>query len=264
MAKKKRSKPRASRINAWISKQPAGLQPELRNARDELQGLLRTPHRKEFAWWSRAGSQVLVFFEGEKNRYGDNIIELLANHLQPGRKIKDKRLPNFLYEARDFARAYKEGPKRLANARNAKGKPLSISHAKALVSIEDTEQRHRFFDKCLDQCWSSHELCREIQNKFGRKRSGAGRKPEDLEPQSAGVALPNISVMAGNWLRNHAVWFVGPQAAFNGVKKKNCDEAILKEAELAMKGLEDVHRATGDGLKHLKSFVRELKKKLST
>ena len=70
--------------------------------------------------------------------------------------------------------------------------------------------------------------------------------------------------MSRRWIDNHQVWFVGPQAAFDGVKKKNCDEAILKEAELAMKGLEDVHRATGDGLKQLKSFIRELKNKLST
>ena len=57
------------------------------------------------------------------------------------------------------------------------------------------------------------------------------------------------------------MWFVGDSAAFAGVREKDCDKAVLRQAKLAIEGLEKVHRATGEGLKQLKSYVTELRKK---
>ena len=253
-------------INDWLKAQPRQDRRRLRSSLTRLKRLYQNrPEHDDLMWRHRVGSQVKEFFPEGESRYGDNVIELLADHLQPGREEKDKRVRNFLYEVRDFARAYHyEAAERLANARNANDDPLSIHHVKALVSVEDIEQRLSLFDKCLDQCWSVRRLRQEIQNAKGGKRGGGGRKPQRRERQSAGVAVRNISTMSRQWMDYHRVWFVGASAALGRVKRKDCDEAILKHAKLAVKGLEDVHRATGDGLEKLREFVQDLEEMLST
>jgi hypothetical protein len=64
-------------------------------------------------------------------------------------------------------------------------------------------------------------------------------------------------------MKNHEMWFVGPNAALGRIRKRDCDEAILREAEAAIEGLQQVHEAAGDGLEQLKAFVQRLESMLS-
>jgi hypothetical protein len=267
MAKRKHPKSRSHKtIDEWLEGQPRQEGRRLRSSLNRLQGLYKNrPERDDFTWCHQVGTQVLAFFPEEESRYGENLIELLADHLQPGRLEKDKKVPNFLYQARDFARAYSDqAAATLADARNADGGALSIYHVIALSSVENTEQRLRFFDKCLDQCWSVRRLRQEIQNARGGKRGGGGRKRQRPERQTAGVAVRNISTMSRQWMDYHRVWFVGSTAAFSKVRRKDCDEAVLKYARSAIKELDKVHKATGEGLDQLKEYVQELEERLST
>ena len=275
MAKKKRSASQAFGINAWIRKQPTELQPELRNARDELKELFRTPEHTDFTWWHRVGSQVMVFFPEEESRYGDSVIELLADYLDPNRvrpepdtqKGKDSErkgmtVRNRLYEARDFARAYSgREAGRLATVRNKKDKPLSISHVKALLSEQNAGMRQQFLDKCLDESWSVRRLRQAIQNNRGRKL-GSGLEPKSPDPQEPGVALRNIFVLSRDWVVNHKVWFDKGKPTFRQVKEKDCTKAILEDAQKTLKKLGELQTAVTNGSRELRSYVQELKKRL--
>lgn len=193
----------------------------------------------------------------DDRHYGENVIELLAQHLEPDREPEAPR--NFLYAARDLAAklSHKEASE-LTDA------GLSKSHVTALLCEEDADKRQRFLDKCLEQSWSVRRLRQEIQNAKGRKSRSGGRTPSPPQHQSAGVAARNISVMCSRWMENHRVWFVGRQAAFGQIRKKDCDEEILHDAQSALEELERVHDVIGEEVDRLQAFVQELEERLST
>jgi hypothetical protein len=168
----------------------------------------------------------------------------------------------FLRKARDFAAKFTpEEALELTGARLADGKPLCENHVKALLAVESKLLRQRLLRSCLEESWSVRHLRQRIQDAKGRKRSGLGRK---LRPkrQSAGVAIPNISRMADNWMQNHKVWFEGGSSPFRTVNKKDCDEAILRDAQSAVRKLKEMQVTIKDGLRQLKSFIQELKERL--
>ena len=236
----------------------------MRNSLTRLRRLYRNrPEHGDFTWWHDVGSLVAELIPKGKH-YGENAIELVVQYLEPDRKPTD--VPRyFLYKTRDLAAKFsREEASELTEARLKNGKPLTENHVKALLSIKKLSQRKRLQKKCLEHSWSIRRLRDEIHYAEGRKRGGAGRKPKPLKRQFAGVALPNISVMAGNWLRNHAVWFKGASRPFRTVRKKDCDQAILDDAVSAIEKLEEMHEAITDGLHQLNSFVRELKEEVST
>jgi hypothetical protein len=262
MAKKGSRSDSCASVQDWLKRQPNEDRPALRRSVTRLKKLYIRQQHDDFVWWYDVGALVADLCPKEDRHYGENVINLLAQHLEPDQKPEGPR--NFLYEARDFAVTCTAREARaFARARKANGDPLSKFHITALVSVKKKDQRKRFFDECLDQSWSVRRLRQAIQNAKGRKSSGGGREPQPPEPQSAGVAVRNISLMSRDWILNHKVWFKGASRPFRTVRKKDCDQAILNDARLAIKGLKEVHEATGNGLKQLRAFVKELEKKLS-
>ena len=70
--------------------------------------------------------------------------------------------------------------------------------------------------------------------------------------------------MSRQWLDHHEVWFAGAQAAFGRIRKKDCDEEILQDAQSALEELERVRDVIEYEVERLQAFVHELEKQLST
>ena len=242
-------------IDDWLKAQPRQERRGLRDSLTKLQRLYRNKPKGDFTWWHDVGALVAELAP-KGGRYGKNVMELLAQRLEPDRKPAAPLY--FLCKARDFAAKFNpEEASDLTEARLANGKPLSENHVKALLSVEDDTQRQRFLDKCLKGSWSVRYLRERIQDAKGRKRSGPGR-PLVPKRQSAGVAISNIILMSRNWLRNHEVWFEEP-GCFSGRIRKRDREAILEDAQSAVTNLKKMQEAIKDGLKQLNSFIQELK-----
>ncbi len=253
MAKRTGSRSRTyERINDWLEDQPRQARRRLRRSLTRLRRLYRNrPEQDDFTWWHDVGSLVAELIPKGDRHYGENVVQLVVQHLEPDREPEGPRY--FLYQARDLADKFtREEALELTEA------GLPKCHLAALLSGEDKTQRQRLWRRCLEQGWSYQRLCQEIQNAKGRKRSGAGRKPKRPKRQSAGVALPNICLMADKWMRNHDVWFHGASRPFRTVGKKDCDEAILDEALLAIEKLEEMRAAITAGVEQLNSFVQLL------
>jgi hypothetical protein len=258
MAKRKSAKPPKS-IDAWLQRQPEKQQATLQRKLKELDQVYKGMQSDDFPLLHRVGSRVAAFFPEGGRHYGDNVIELLAAHLQPDPDDTSKSLRNYLYHARNFALKYNyKQARELAKARNQEEAPLTALHVQALVSMKDDKQRAELQVKCLKENWSGLRLRREVQNKSGRKRSHGGRKPQRPERQSPGVALRDIAVMSGRWTRSHQAWFARSDAALRKLKKRDRNQAVLAEMEAAIEGLEQVGKAAKDGLKRLKTIHREL------
>jgi hypothetical protein len=256
MAKRKGSRSRThNSIDDWLKVQPREVRRGLRRSVSELKKLYRRQQHDDFVWWHDVGSLVAALIPKGRRHYGENVIELVVQQLEPDRKPEVPRY--FLYRARALADTFtREEALELTEA------GLPKCHLQALLSVEDETQRQRFLARCLEESWSVRYLRQKIQDAKGRKRSGLGRKPTRPKPQSAGVAIPNISRMADNWMRNHDVWFNGASCPFRKVRKKDCDEAILRDAQSAVRKLKEMQGAIKDGLVQLNSFVQELKERL--
>jgi len=264
MAKKKSPPARKYKdIAAWIKDQPQTERTRLRAALTELRKLFKGPQQDDLCWWHRVGKRMLALQPKEDRRYGSNVMELLANYLQPDREWQDKRVPNLLYRTRDFADKYSwREAQALDKARREKR--LTSLHIVALVSLEDKGLREKLLKQCLAENWSGQRLRREIQNKVGRKRSSGGLSPTPPENSSPGVALRDISILSRRWMTNYEVWFVGKRAPLGSDEIKACNEAMLKDTGAAIQGLTDVRDAVREQLKRLRQYERDIKESLRT
>ncbi len=262
MAKKKRTrkKPAFKDINAWIKSRPVTERRELRKLLSEIKKLLKRPERDDFAWWHGVGTRVLDFFPKGDRQYGTGVVELLADYFQPGREQADKTTTNLLYRARQLADTFTlREVRELAKKQTASGDPLTRCHVTSLLAVEDKAERNDMLRKCLKGDWSVACLCREIQNRRGRKKSAGGLSPVPPDNPSPGVALRDISILSRRWMTNHEVWFIGKRAPLSEEERKLCDESMLKEVGGAIQGLVKVRGAVKEQLQRLKQLERDLK-----
>ena len=258
MAKKGSTTGDSTGIRAWIKAQPKTERTRLKAALSDLRKLFKSPQHDDLCWWHRVGERVLTLQPKGERRYGANVVELLGDYLDPGRKWEDKRIPNLLYRTRAFAEKY-SWPEAQELDRQRRAGYLTPLHIVALVSLEDKGLRKRFLKWCLKENWSGQRLRREIQNRVGRKRSSGGLSPTPPENPSPGVALRDISVLARRWMTNYEVWFVGKRAPLGSDELKACDEATLQEVEGAIRRMGEVRHAAAEGLKRLKSIAQAMK-----
>ena len=261
MAKKGSTTGDSTGIRAWIKAQPKTERTRLKAALSDLRKLFKSPQHDDLLWWHRVGERVLALQPKGERRYGDNVVELLADYLDPGRAWEDKRIPNLLYRTRAFAEKY-SWPEAQALDRQRRAGRLTPLHITALVSLEDKGLRKRFLKRCLKENWSGQRLRREIQNRVGRKRSAGGLSPTPPENPSPGVALRDISILARRWMTNYEVWFVGKRGPLSSGELKACDEATLKEVRMAVNRMDEVQHAAAQGSKRLKSIAQAMKTKL--
>ena len=250
-------------ITEWLKDQSD--KKDLHGALLKLRQLIKDKKERwnDLTWWHNVGTCVAQFLPKEDRHKGDNVIELLANALQPGRELKDWTLPHVLYRARDFVDKYKnrKDAEALGRKRNAKNKPLTRLHVSVLLTAND-DQREKFLAACLKNSWSAQELRRQIQNATGRKGTG-GRPPKPPTYSSAGVVLRDITVMANRWTAYHKVWFIGWKAPRRSIRAQDQDNDTLHEIKKAKEGLESVRDNVEEALKKVESLEIQLKSKLS-
>jgi hypothetical protein len=247
-------------IVAWL---------KVQDDKKDLRGVLRELHRlikdkkegeTDLAWWHDVGTCVAQFVPKGNRRYGDNVIELLANDLRPDRDLNDWTLPNSLYRARDFVDKYKrrKDAESLGRRRNADDKPLTRLHVSVLLTVKDDAQRRKFLERCLKESWSAQELRRQIQNATGRKRGTGGRSPSPPKYSSAGVALRDIKVMADRWTAYHKAWYIG----LRRLPVTDHNETMLQEIKDAKEGLMSVRNDVDKALKQVEMMEHRVKSKL--
>jgi hypothetical protein len=250
-----------SGITEWLKNQPE--KKALRSALRELHRLIKgqQQRRHDLTWWYDVGICVAQILPKGNRRKGDNVIELLANDLQPERDLKDWTLPNLLYRARDFVAKFKsrKAVAALARRTNSDNQPLTHLHVSVLLTVKDDAQRDEFLERCLEESWSGQELRRQIQNAMGRKRGTGGRAPRPPKYSSAGVALRDIKVMANRWTAFHKVWYIG----LRRLPMTDQNETMLQEINSAKQGLESVRDDVKEALERVGAIERLVKSKLS-
>ena len=128
--------------------------------RDEVRRTLETgrarareavEQEKTRTYWEAGGLiDRHVLDHGERGGYGDKVIRRLAADLQTNQTL--------LYYARQFARAYPIFP--------ASGK-LTWSHYKALLPLENEDERRKLEEKVEEWGWSSRQLTAEVSKAGG-------------------------------------------------------------------------------------------------
>ncbi len=254
----KKQEPKYADIRAWIADQPLRRQAKLTRSLDELHDWYNRLDDDGVVRWYEIGNRISAFFPKKgKGNYGENIIELLAESLEPDRSPGEPRLPNQLWEYRKIAnRLTRAQAKAWAKKRNGKGQPLTLFHVSALTSIENERSREKLLERCLAKSRSVRGVRREVQKKIGRKRSSGRREPEDRIIPTPAIALQDIQLNTEQWMANHEVWFAGKKAALSKVRKQDQTDELLEHLERAEKNLQELKRAATLGLKTL----RELKK----
>jgi len=263
MAKKGSTTGDSTGIRAWIQAQPKTQRAALRTALSDLRKLFKSPQHDDLCWWHQVGERVLALQPKGQRRYGDNVVELLADYLDPGRQWEDKRIPNLLYRTRAFAEKYAWREAQELDRQRRAGH-LTTLHIVALLSLEDKGLRKTFLKRCLKESWSGLRLRREIQNKVGRKRSSGGLSPTPPENPSPRIALRDLSILARRWMTNYEVWFVGQRAPLSREELKACDAATLKEVKTAIQRMDEVQHAAAQGTRRLKSVAKAMKARLET
>jgi hypothetical protein len=249
-------------IAMWLKDQPD--KKDLRGVLLELRRLMKgeEEERNYLAWLYDVGTCVERLVPKGNLRYGENVIELLANDLQPDRDLKDWTLPNVFYRAREFVGKYKNrnDAEKLSRKRNADNKPLTRLHVSVLLTVKDDAQREDFLKQCLKESWSGQRLRCEIQNATGRKRGTGGRAPSPPKYSSAGVALRDIAVMANRLAAFHKVWYIG----LRKLPVADQDRIMLREIEHAKKGLESVREDAREALQQVAALERKVKSTLAS
>jgi len=261
MAKKRKTEsPEYEDIRAWIKDQPTERRAELTRSLKELRRWYNRPEDESVLRWFEIGTRVSAFFPKEgKRTYGDNVMELLADSLEPDRSPSEPKLPNQLWEYRKIAdRLTRAQANAWTKKRNKKGQPLTLHHVSALASIEDREERNAFLKQCLKESWSVREVRREVQNLIGCKRSHGGRTPKPKEIPRPAVALRDIRTNAEQWMANHKVWFAGRKAALQRVPKREHSDELYEELDGAVDALIEMQEAVEDGLDCLQKLAGEV------
>ena len=126
----------------------------------------------------------------------------LAAELNRERGKKPKLNSDTLLKARRFVERLsdKRPLKLLSQRREKQGTPLSWSHVRQLVSVEDDARRYQLLQDAVKRGWSTVQLIEAIQLCEGRTiRGGAGGRPPS-KPDSMEESLLRLQRLSEKWL----------------------------------------------------------------
>ena len=146
----------------------------------------------------RIGLQVLkVEFQDKQG------LRELAAELNRERGDKPKINSDGLLKARRFVERLSDKRslkllsqrRKTPNGRKKQGTPLSWTHVRQLVSVEDDARRYQLLQDAVERGWSTVQLIEAIQVREGRTiRGGAGGRPPS-KPASMKETLDRKSVV---------------------------------------------------------------------
>ena len=88
----------------------------------------------------------------------------------------------------------------LSQRREKQGTPLSWTHVRQLVSVEDDDRRYQLLQDAVERGWSTVQLIEAIQLCEGRTiRGGAGGRPPS-KPDSMEESLLRLQRLSEKWL----------------------------------------------------------------
>lgn len=205
-----------------------------------------------------------MFFPDGQRQYGSSVMELLAKELGAVDDNEIRSVSNTLWQARTIAKTLGSATaaKTWAKKRNGKDQPLSAYHVFAVANVEASEQPE-LLEKCLNESWSVRQLRREVQNRFGTKRSRGGRKAAARKVPSPKIALQDIQRQAAQWLADHGAWFTGPRAALRNVSKREQTVELQKELVPAWNALVEMQVAVETGLGRLRELEENIEDELN-
>ena len=126
----------------------------------------------------------------------------MAAKLNRKRGDKPKINSDALLKARRFVERLsdKRSLKLLSQRRKKQGTPLSWTHVRHLVSVEDDARRYQLLQDAVERGWSTVQLIEAIQVREGRTiRGGAGGRPPS-KPASMKETLLRLQRLSEKWL----------------------------------------------------------------
>ena len=126
----------------------------------------------------------------------------MAAKLNRKRGKKPKLNRDALLKARRFGERLSDNRSLnlLSQRRKKQGTPLSWTHVKHLVSVEDDARRYQLLQDAVERGWSTVQLIEAIQVREGRTiRGGAGGRPPS-KPASMKETLLRLQRLSEKWL----------------------------------------------------------------
>ncbi len=152
------------------------------------------------------------------------------------------RYPDYYWQARKFAQAFTaEQFDELCSLRLPDGKPLSPSHVRLLLSVNDKRRRKGLLSRVIKEGWSTSRLYDSIRQ-IQAASSPAG--PPFREPESVDAAVVQIANLTGRWLRWLKVLEIGKEEESKGeITWDDLPGTVRKELKTASRSIRKLHDA---------------------
>ena len=152
------------------------------------------------------------------------------------------RYPDYYGQARKFAQAFTaEQFDELCSLRLPDGKPLSPSHVRLLLSVNDKRRRKGLLSRVIKEGWSTSRLYDSIRQ-IQAASSPAG--PPFREPESVDAAVVRIANLTGRWLRWLRVLEPGEEEESEGeITWDDLPGTVRKELKTASRSIRKLHDA---------------------
>jgi len=143
--------------------------------------------------------------ENEGRRYGLRSIARLAAAVR-----EDK---SSLLLAIRFARCYtKEQRDTLCNVRRSDGTPITWSHVRVLLQVDEAEGREELLARCVSESWTVEVLQREVQAITNRGKTTKAGAPVS-RPKSIDGLLSQVGAFTEKIIKRGPIWTEGTTAA---------------------------------------------------
>ena len=172
--------------------------------------LLRPKEERDLVWYHQVGEQVERLCPSGDRAYGQGVMQQLAKTLH----FSATRL----LQARQFARTYRRAEVREMDKPTRTGYVLRWAHVIPLMANEDSDERAKLQEECVEGEWSSRELWRRVKETRAPKSQG-GRKFQ--KPADGETALRQLIEESRDWIaRYNEIWFPDGESAMQLPKTK--------------------------------------------
>ena len=185
--------------------------------------------------------------------YGDGLAVIEAAEGKTKRQLDPKdvvktfarergRYPDYYWQARKFAQAFTaEQFEELYSLRLPDGKPLSPSHVRLLLSVNDKRRRKGLLSRVIKEGWSTSRLYDSIRQ-VQATSSKAG--PPFRKPESVDEAVVQIGKLTDRWLSWLKVLEPSEEEESEGkITWDDLPGAVRKELKAASRSIRKLHDA---------------------
>jgi hypothetical protein len=172
------------------------------------------------------------------------------------RSLATQENPEFMVrQAGNFATRYSpEEFEELCRLRTPKNKPLTVSHARPLMTIEDKKMRTALQERAAKEGWGVERLKKEIKK---HKPRGSQGSPPLRKPTTLADLLDQIERQTEEWLRrDEKAWDGGETRLFEKVQVSTEDERT--ELRKSLNELRRLLSKLGENARNLEERVGKI------